>query len=412
MAISKVIIPTTANEDYDFLAFSFNGLHSWDDFKIIRVSDGDRYNTNIGPQSQDKTAENPGGDGMYYFNTSHKQKIFNINFAFEEIDDVTIRKMKRWLSSKELGDLWFEEDPYKVYSAKVTGQPTLKYIPFDKWIGGTKTRIYRGEGSVQFTAFWPYAHTPDYVFKDEFALETNIVEPFIETVKTQYLYIQRTDGKTNEVNIQFEYGVSAYVEQNITTNTKIDLGAIYTLTGVKITTEGNLKCKIYITDSEDKPENRKIIYASKIGKDFDSYGDFRNKNEWKIASGLTSSTGSCTGENPGDLPAPFIFTKTGNVGTVNQATVTFGVGELSITVPAEKSTTSGSKTTYTHYKNLTWDSKTGIVSAYKSNDDIGTDKPKPIFYTGESLGSIPVGGLTSDKLTLSGGELNYHYWYY
>jgi predicted phage tail component-like protein len=132
MAISKVIIPTTASEDYDFLAFSFNGLHSWDDFKIIRVSDGDRYNTELGPQSQDKTAENPGGDGMYYFNTNHKQKVFNINFAFEEIDDLTIRNMKRWLSGKEVGDLWFEEEPYKVYSAKVTGQPTLKYIPFDK----------------------------------------------------------------------------------------------------------------------------------------------------------------------------------------------------------------------------------------------------------------------------------------
>lgn len=331
MSISKVIMPTTANGDYDFLAFSFNGLHSWDDFKIIRVSDGNRYNTELGPQSQDKTAENPGGDGMYYFNTTHKQKVFNINFAFEEIDDITIRNMKRWLSSKELGDLWFEEDPYKVYSAKVTGQPTLKYIPFDKYLedGATK-RIYRGEGSVQFTAFYPYAHTPDKIYE-----------------------------RTTDAN-------------------------------------GFTKAGDEIGD----------------GKNFDSYLDFRNKDEWETASGLTSSTGSCTGENPGDLPAPFIFTKTGNIGSDTQATVTFRVGELSITIPAESSTTLEDETTYTHYKNLTWDSKTGIVSAYKSGDNIGTDKPKPIFYTGESLGSIPVGGLTSDELVLNDGTLNYHYWYY
>jgi phage-related protein len=63
------------------------------------------------------------------------------------------------LSGKDVGDLWFEEEPYKVYSAKVTGQPSIKVIPFD----GTSEREYRGEGSIQFTAYWPYAHTPDFV---------------------------------------------------------------------------------------------------------------------------------------------------------------------------------------------------------------------------------------------------------
>jgi hypothetical protein len=67
MANSIVTIPSTAQYDYDYLAFSFNGKHSWDDFGIYRVNDGDRYNIEIGPQSQDKTAENTGGDGMYFF---------------------------------------------------------------------------------------------------------------------------------------------------------------------------------------------------------------------------------------------------------------------------------------------------------------------------------------------------------
>ena len=75
--------------------------------------------------------------------------------------------MRRWLSGKELGDLWFEEAPYKVYTAKVTGQPSIKVIPFDETYtegGVQKTRrIYKGEGSVTFTAYWPYAHTPDTI---------------------------------------------------------------------------------------------------------------------------------------------------------------------------------------------------------------------------------------------------------
>jgi hypothetical protein len=69
--------------------------------------------------------------------------------------------MKEWLSGKEMNDLWFAEAPYKVYCAKVTGHPVLKYIPFEE----DGKRIYKGEGTVQFTAYWPYAHTPDFVYK-------------------------------------------------------------------------------------------------------------------------------------------------------------------------------------------------------------------------------------------------------
>jgi hypothetical protein len=29
--------------------------------------------------------------------------------------------MRQWLDGKKVADLWFAENPYKVYSAKVTG---------------------------------------------------------------------------------------------------------------------------------------------------------------------------------------------------------------------------------------------------------------------------------------------------
>ena len=72
MAESIVKVPSTANGDYDFLGFSFAGKHSWDDFGLIRTSDGDRYNENLAPTMNDKTAEVPGGDGMYFFGSTHK----------------------------------------------------------------------------------------------------------------------------------------------------------------------------------------------------------------------------------------------------------------------------------------------------------------------------------------------------
>ena len=40
----------------------------------------------------------------------------------------------------------------------------LKVIPFGDDDGPT---IYKGEGTIQFTAYYPYAHTPDFVYKGD-----------------------------------------------------------------------------------------------------------------------------------------------------------------------------------------------------------------------------------------------------
>jgi phage-related protein len=167
MAESIVKVPSTASGDFDFLGFSFAGRHSWDDFGIYRTSDGDRYNDELAPPMQDLTADVPGGDGQYYFGTFHKPKVFNVNFAFDNMSEVTYKEMKKWLNGKEMGDLWFEEAPYKVYTAKVTGTPQMKSLCFDAYNEETKKmeRVYKGDGTIQFTAYWPYAHTPDKVQK-------------------------------------------------------------------------------------------------------------------------------------------------------------------------------------------------------------------------------------------------------
>lgn len=275
MAESIVKVPSPEAQGLDFLAFSFNGKHSWDDFGIYRTSDGNRYNENLAPTLNDKTAEVPGGDGMYYFGTTHKQKDFNISFAFDHLTEQKLKKMKKWLSGKEMGDLWFQEAPYKVWTAKPTGNSSIKYIPFDDFDStGNKIRVYRGEGTVQFTAYWPYAHTPDYI----------------------------QNGLT-QMN----------------------------------------------------------------GKSLTSYIHFTNKDEWTAASGLTSSTGTCTGENPGDLPAPFILKQDGFI----PSGTTFTVGESEITILVD-------------CNNLEWNGKTGLVMTETSGEK------RPINFSGNSLAVIPV----------------------
>lgn len=142
--------------DYDFIGFTYGGEHSIDKFGIYRTSDGSRYNDNIIPQLTDKTADIPGGDGQYYFYSTYKPKTFSISIAFDSLSDKQYQQVRQWLNGKEIKELVFDEAPYKVYSAKVSGTPQLKTICFIE----SGKRIYKGEGTIQFTCYHPFAHTP------------------------------------------------------------------------------------------------------------------------------------------------------------------------------------------------------------------------------------------------------------
>ena len=135
----------------DFIGFSFNGYRS-ESLGIVRVSDGSRYNEDLVPTAQDKTVQVPGGDGFYYFGSDYTQRQFNINIAFDELTEAQFRKLQQVFGTKELGKLVFDERPYKYYMVK-SSKPQLKYICFGK----DGERIYKGEGILNFTAYYPFA---------------------------------------------------------------------------------------------------------------------------------------------------------------------------------------------------------------------------------------------------------------
>ncbi len=158
---SIINAPKDRTADYDYIAFSFNGKHSFEDFGIYRTSDSNSgYNETLTRTMTDKTAEVPGMDGQYYFGTQHKNKTFTVKFAFDNLTEEKLQQLKKWLNGKEIGDLWFAEAPHRVYSAKVTGNATVSALAFS--ING-RHRVYKGTGSVQFTCYYPYAHTPDKI---------------------------------------------------------------------------------------------------------------------------------------------------------------------------------------------------------------------------------------------------------
>lgn len=145
----------------DFIGFSFqpiiNGVpqeetHS-SDLNILRVSDGSRYSENLLPTMKDQTAEIPGGDGMYWWETNNTQRNFTINIAFDSVTESNRRKIMKLFDGRNLGYLVFDEMPFKRYTVKSTGTPNIKFICFEE----NEQRIYKGEGTLTFVAYYPYA---------------------------------------------------------------------------------------------------------------------------------------------------------------------------------------------------------------------------------------------------------------
>lgn len=137
----------------DYIGFTYNGKHS-SDLGIVRTSNGSRFDENLLPTMQDKTAQVPGGDGTYYFGSYYTQRQFSVSFAFDSLTEEQVAQLKSHFGDKKIHDLIFDERPYKTWKAKVTGSATLKYIPFAE---GETNRVYKGEGTIQFTCYQPYA---------------------------------------------------------------------------------------------------------------------------------------------------------------------------------------------------------------------------------------------------------------
>lgn len=155
----------------DYIGFTYNGHHS-SEYRIVRVNSGSRYETSLVPTPKDTTIDAVGRDGLYYVTSKYQQLTIPVNIAFDDLYDEDIRNLKEWLSPKTEGELWFDEDPYKQYSAKITSNPKLSWIAFDDPVKG---RVYKGEGTIQFICYYPWATSRfrnlSEVYKDVYGVE-------------------------------------------------------------------------------------------------------------------------------------------------------------------------------------------------------------------------------------------------
>lgn len=148
-----------------FLGFTYNNIHS-SVLGITRTSSGDRFSYNLTPQLKDSLAEVPNENGQYFFGTNYKTREFTINYAFDGVTEYQLGLIKNCWNDKQIHDLIFDEAPYKIYSAKITGNSQLKHLVFEE----NDERIYKGEGTFVFTCYFPFARSR-YEYQQDYVVE-------------------------------------------------------------------------------------------------------------------------------------------------------------------------------------------------------------------------------------------------
>ena len=377
----------------DFIGFTYNGKHSLRDLGIYRTSDGSRYNESLAPSLTDKTADIPGREGQYYFYTTAKNKTFSISYAFDSLTESGLRLLKQVFDGRAIHDLIFDEAPYKTWSAKVTGNSQIKHLCFTDSNGD---RVYKGEGSITFTCYWPYARTSDISKSTISASQLSF--PAKKAVEVD-LFL----GNSMNVLNNFNNSIKVYYRTRTADNT--DWGEEDYLT-IKAGQPGGWKRFTWIKRIENTSSapleghlqiggesfyyttNNTFEYlGTPDGRNINHYSSaiFPNKREWAFESGLLWTPKQ--GENYGDLPTSFIYTQPS---ATKGAKITLeGIGSITILEEC---------------KNLEWDSRTGLVTG-----KIGESR-RPVAYSGNSLIEIPVG---ENAINVpDGGTLTYNYWYY
>lgn len=226
----------------DFTGFKFGNKHS-SELGIIRVSDGDRYEMELHPETEDRTVEIPGLDGGYYFGSNYKPKTISVKIAFDSLKEDQFRELKQTFNLKKIDELIFDEWPYKKYIAKIESPVEFSFVCFEEFkkvidIGrdgvrrireeneasweqvipyrvlNEKERIYKGEGTITFICYFPFAKSvyksiPIEEEESEWAASSGIL------TASEYQNIDEYDSETGIINIynggDLETGFRLYI---------------------------------------------------------------------------------------------------------------------------------------------------------------------------------------------------------
>lgn len=186
----------------NFLGFTYNTVHS-SELGITRTNDGTYFSKSLLPSIKTTTATIHGMDGAVEATSHYSTNDITIHFAFKGLSERQVNLIKSLLNDKQIHPLLFDELPYIIYYAKVTGLSTCKRMVFDD--NGSK--VYNGEGTLYFVCDYPFGKSR-YEYLSDYDLHTvpEWVSPqdrAITEVKTEDW---AKETRTNPARIQYDLG--------------------------------------------------------------------------------------------------------------------------------------------------------------------------------------------------------------
>jgi len=119
-------IKTTLGLSVEAGTLTSDGFVSCIDLGFARSSNGSRYNKDLHPTIEDKIVQVPGGHGNYYFGTFWRDRDFSISIAYDNMSEEQMRAITlMFAGDRKLWDIYFDEEPYKVWHVKITSPVQL-----------------------------------------------------------------------------------------------------------------------------------------------------------------------------------------------------------------------------------------------------------------------------------------------
>ena len=170
--------------------FSFCGYHSDRDMDVA-IGNFDEAMNAIAPDFSALSETVDGYDGGYFTGTKEGPLAIPLQIIVDEAPRSKLNKIGWWMRRGAVGQLIFDNMPYKYYMARVTSQATPPmYMHFSQTLNAF---VYSGVINVTLTAYTPRAYLLDEVLAqypdigsayDGVNDATGIVEPSVRPAKT------------------------------------------------------------------------------------------------------------------------------------------------------------------------------------------------------------------------------------
>lgn len=194
----------------DFIGFQY-GEETSASLRVIRISDGSRYNEELLPSLNDRTAQVAGVNQTYYFGTDYPDRQIVLEVAFDDLTETEFRKLSYVFGKKEPQRLIFDETPYKYYMVKPNSAPQFKYICFNEERDGKIQRIYKGEGTINLVAYYPFAKSV-HNYLDEFFIPSSDENANWEKVDDIWVKVTQFDAQGKPIH---EDGHQYYLQKDL-----------------------------------------------------------------------------------------------------------------------------------------------------------------------------------------------------